>query len=230
MDIVIKDREVITNEDYNFLRARMQRLEEAYKQCIDDRVRNAVKDKTLYEICERFPSFFEDYADSFEGCRMSSLKEITDLTELVMSKYSIEKLPKIEASQVKKMLKLKDKALKSFVSGYNTAVATKDLTYYSQRIDDKLIFLTQQDGELVGAVTQVSKSQRNGECLCHFCRRFRRGDDILFVTNSARTAKDEYSSIGQTICSDFETCNRSIEERENVVKFLQYKKQAERER
>lgn len=230
MDIVIKGREEVTNEDYNFLRVRMRRLEEAYKQCIDQKVRQAVKERTLYEICERFPNFFEDYAEAFETCQMSSLREIVDLTDMVLGKYSVEKLPTIQASQVKKMLKLKDKALNSFVKGYNDAVAQRDLTYYSQRIDDKLVFLTQKDGELVGAVTQVSKAQRKGECLCHFCRKFRRGDEILFVTNSARTAKGEYSSLGQSICSDYERCNQDIEDRERVVKFLRYKSDTEAER
>lgn len=230
MDIVIKGREEVTNEDYNFLRVRMRRLEEAYKQCIDQKVRQAVKERTLYEICERFPNFFEDYAEAFEACQMSSLREIVDLTDMVLGKYSVEKLPTIQASQVKKMLKLKDKALNSFVKGYNDAVAQRDLTYYSQRIDDKLVFLTQKDGELVGAVTQVSKAQRKGECLCHFCRKFRRGDEILFVTNSARTAKGEYSSLGQSICSDYERCNQDIEDRERVVKFLRYKSDTEAER
>ncbi len=230
MDIVIKGREEVTNEDYNFLRVRMRRLEETYKQCIDQKVRQAVKERTLYEICERFPNFFEDYAEAFEACQMSSLREIVDLTDMVLGKYSVEKLPTIQASQVKKMLKLKDKALNSFVKGYNDAVAQRDLTYYSQRIDDKLVFLTQKDGELVGAVTQVSKAQRKGECLCHFCRKFRRGDEILFVTNSARTAKGEYSSLGQSICSDYERCNQDIEDRERVVKFLRYKSDTEAER
>lgn len=230
MDIVIKGREEVTNEDYNFLRVRMRRLEEAYKQCIDQKVRQAVKERTLYEICERFPNFFEDYAEAFEACQMSSLREIVDLTDMVLGKYSVEKLPTIQASQVKKMLKLKDKALNSFVKGYNDAVAQRDLTYYSQRIDDKLVFLTQKDRELVGAVTQVSKAQRKGECLCHFCRKFRRGDEILFVTNSARTAKGEYSSLGQSICSDYERCNQDIVDRERVVKFLRYKSDTEAER
>ena len=120
------------------------------------------------------------------------------------------------------MLKLKDKQLKSFIKGYNEAVAKKPLTYYSQRIDDRLVFMTVQDGEFVGAATEVSKDRRNGECLCHFCRRFRRGDDIVFVTNTARTAKGEYSSIGQTICSDYESCNRELEDKPPVVKFLRY--------
>lgn len=223
MDIVIKGREEVSNEDFNFLRKRMARLEEVYKQSVDPVVRRAVRDKTLFDICERFPSFYEDYADRFEACQMSSLMEITQLYDFVMAKYSIEPLERIESEkQVKRMLKLKDKQLKAFIKGYNDAVARKPLTYYSQRIDDKLVFMTVQDGEFVGATTDISKNRRNGECLCHFCRRFRRGDDIVFVTNTARTAKGDYSSIGQTICSDYDSCNREVEDKPPVVKFLKY--------
>lgn len=230
MDIIIKGREEVTNEDYNFLKKRMKRLEECYKQSCDQQIRNAVKDKTLFEICERFPSFYEDYGESFEACKMSSLKEVADLVDMVLAKYSIEKLSPITMQEAKKILKLKEKALKQFVKGYNEAVARENLTYYSQRIDDKLVCLTEQNGEFVGAATDISKGKRNGECLCHFCRRFRRGDEIVFVTNSARTAKGEYSSIGQSICSDYEACNRDIEERQPVVKFLSYKLEKGNER
>ncbi|MBQ8132749.1 MAG: hypothetical protein IJ193_09690 [Bacilli bacterium] len=216
--------EQIPNEDYNFLRARMMRLEESYKQSVDQRVRKAVRDKTLYEICERFPNFFYDYADAFEACEMSSLMEITNLYNMVMGRYSVTPLPRIESEkQVKKLLKLKDKALKSFIRGYNEAVAHGDLTYYSQRIDDKLVFLTVENGEFVGAATDVSRKQRNGECLCHVCRRFRRGSDIIFVTNTAQTSKGDYSSIGQTFCSDYESCNKAVEDSKPLVKFLKYK-------
>ena len=225
------ETKVISNEDYNFLRKRMLRLEESYKQSNDSTVRRAVRDKTLFDICERFPDFLYEYGDVFECCAMSSLKEITDLYDLVMGRFSIKQLPKIESEkEVKRLLKLKDKALKSFIKGYNEAVETHNLTYYSQRIDDKLVFLTVQDGEFVGAATDVSRSQRNGECLCHVCRRFKRGPEITFVTNTAKTTKGEYSSLGQTICSDYESCNREVEDREPLVKFLRYKLDKERER
>ena len=214
----------IANEDYNFLRARMLRLEESYKQSVDQKVRLAVRDKTLYDICERFPEFIEKYGDDFEKCGMSSLKEITYLYDSIMERYSVEKLPMIASEkEVKRILKLKDKALKNFIRGYNAAVSRQNLTYYSQRIDDKFVFLTVDNGEFVGSTTEVSRHQRTGECLCHVCRRFRRGDEILFITNTAQTTKGDYSSIGQTICSDYEACNQAVEDRKPLVKFLRYK-------
>ena len=92
MDIVIKGREEVSNEDFNFLRKRMARLEEVYKQSNDSVVRCAVRDKTLFDICERFPSFYEDFGESFEACKMSSLMEITALFDSVMGQYSVEPL------------------------------------------------------------------------------------------------------------------------------------------
>lgn len=214
----------IPNEDYNFLKTRMLRLEEAYKQSVDSKIRLTVKDRTLYEICERFPEFMNEYGDAFDACTMSSLKEITDLYELVMRNYASEKLPVITSEkEVKKILKLKDKALKNFIRGYNDAVAHQGLTYYSQRIDDKMVFMTVENGQFVGSATDVSKHQRNGESLCYVCRRFRRGNEVLFLTNTAKTTKGDYSSIGQSICSDYESCNRVVEDRRPLVKFLRYK-------
>lgn len=214
----------IANEDYNFLRTRMLRLEECYKQSVDPKIRRAVRDKTLYDIGDRFPEFIEKYGELFDRCEMSSLKEIVDLYDSIMERYSVEKLPFITSEkEIKRILKLKDKALKNFIRGYNEAVSRQDLTYYSQRIDDRFVFLTIDNGEFVGAVTEVSRHQRSGECLCHVCRRFRRGDEILFLTNTAQTTKGDYSSIGQSICSDYEVCNQVVEERQPLVKFLRYK-------
>lgn len=222
--------EEVKNEEYNFLRKRMLRLEEVYKQSSDQKVRQVVKEKTLYEICDRFPDFYEEYQDSFEACKMSSLMEISNLIDLVMSKYSVEALSPITEKEAKKILKLKDKPLKIFVKGYNDAITNKNLTYYSQRIDDKLVFLTMDDNKFVGSVTNVTPNARNGECLCHFCRQFRRGNDILFITNTAKTSKGDYSSIGQTVCSDYSRCNKDIEARDAVVKFLKYKIKKEKTR
>ena len=219
----IDDKEIIKNEDYNFLKKRMQRLEESYKQSNDQKVRQLVKEQTLYEITERFPSFFEEYSNIFEECQMSSLMEIAQLIDLVMSKYLVEKLSPITEKEAKKVLKLKDKALKTFVKGYNDAIVNNNLTYYSKRVDDKLIFLTKQDDELVGLVTNVNPNVKNKECLCYFCRQFRRGNDILFITNTSKSTKGYYSSMGQTVCSDYETCNRSIESNKTLIKFLRYK-------
>ena len=205
---MIKNKEEISNEDYNFLMVRMRGLEETYKQCIDAKVRNIVKEKIFCEICIRFPTFFECYGDYFQQCKMSSLKEICDLIDLVNSKYVVKRMPYIREKQIMKILKLKEKSLKAFVKDYK-----------------KQVVLSQHDGELIGAVTQGFSFKGNKECLCYFCGKFRRGNEILFVTNSVRTAKGKYASIGQTICSDFELCNKNIEKKQNVIRFLSYGKQ-----
>lgn len=217
-------QETIKNEDYNFLRKRMLRLEETYKQSTDQKVRQVVKEKTLYEICDRFPNFYDKFSYLFDKCQMSSLIEITDLIDNVMSKYSVEPLMHITENEIKRLLKLKEKNLRAFVREYNAEIENKKLTYYSQRIDNKLVFLTIDGDKIVGTVTDITPNIRSKECLCHFCRQFRRGDDIIFVTNINKNHKGDYSSIGQTVCSNYEMCNKNIESREDLIKFLEYKK------
>lgn len=217
---------------YNFIRARMKRLEEAYKQSCDQNVRNAVKEKTFYEIAGEIDGFYEKFGDLFDGCEMSSLMEITKLTEAVMSEYSATPLPVIEASQAKRILKLKERDLNNFVKAYNAAVSKQPLTYYSQIIDQKIVFLTQIDGEFVGTVGQISKDRRNRESLCAFCRQFRRGDEIVFATTSTPAKNSgEYSAIGQYCCSDYNRCNNSIEDSsvlEDFVSFAMVKKKGKK--
>lgn len=208
---------------YNFIRARMKRLEETYKQSCDQQVRKAVKEKTFYEIAGEIDGFYEKFEDLFDGCEMSSLMEITKLTEAVMSEYTATKLPQIEPAQAKRLLKLKEKDLKNFVKAYNQAVSKQPLTYYSQLIDQKIVFLTQIDGEFVGSVGQVSKDRRNRESLCAFCRQFRRGDEIVFATVSTPAKNGgEYSAIGQYCCSDHTRCNNSIEDSSVLEEFVSF--------
>lgn len=154
---------------------------------------------------------------------MSSLMEITKLIETVMSEYSAISLPTIEISQAKRILKLKDRDLNNFVKAYNQVVSKQPITYYSQIIDQKIVFLTQINGEFVGTVGQVTKDRRNRESLCAFCRKFRRGDEIVFVTTSTSVKNNgEYSAIGQYCCSDYNRCNNSIEDSGVLDEFVSF--------
>ena len=212
----------IRNIDYNFIRKRLKRLEEAYKQSSDHTVRMAVKDKTFGEIIDRIDGFYEMFGESFEACQMGSLREIDMLCEEVMSKYTAKKLPSIAKGQAKKMLKLKERDLDKLLREYNKAVEERPLTYFSQQIDQKIVFITEMDGELVGTVGQVSKNQKNRESLCPFCNRFRKGDEILFATNAYSGKNGEYSAVGQYFCTDYVRCNEEIEDTTVLDAFVGY--------
>lgn len=212
----------IKNNEYNFLRKRLKRLEEVYKQSCDLIVRNAVKETTLYDIEEGIPGFYDTYAEKFEECKMESLKEVLDLTDEILGNYTIEKLPKIEVKEAKKIFKVKERALNAFVKAYNAAVEKENLSYFSQRVDDKLLLLTYEEGEFLGAVASVQRNRRNKEALCPFCKQFRRGEDIVFMTTNVKEAKSEFAVVGQYCCSEYEICNRDIEEIESVKKFIRY--------
>lgn len=204
---------------YNFLRKRMRRLEECYKQSCDQNVRKAVRDRTLFEISEEIDGFYEMFAEMFNECEMSSLMEIVNLIEKVMENYSAKKLPQIDIKDAKKILKLKEKDVKDFVKDYNKAVIKEPLLYYSKQIDQKVIFLTQIDGEFIANVGQSSKNSNSKETLCCFCNQFRRGDEIMFATTKIGN-KNEYKVIGQYCCSDYQKCNHEIENIKNLETFL----------
>lgn len=120
------------------------------------------------------------------------------------------------------MLKLKERDLNIFLREYNNALKGNPLTYYSQQIDQKVVFVTEDQGQLVGVVGSVSPNQRNRETLCPFCRKFRKGDEIRFVSIPVIGKKGEYSSIGQYCCSDMVKCNADIEETEALTEFVGY--------
>lgn len=215
----------IRNTDYNFIRNRMKRLEDTYKQSCDDNVRNIVKEKTFYEIASRIDGFYEMFAEAFGNCQMSSLMEIVKLSESVMGEYIASTLPTLAESEAKKMLKLKERDLDKFLREYNKAVQSGHLTYYSQIIDQKIVFIVESEGELIGTVGQVSRDKRVKESLCPFCRTFRRGDEIIFVTNKRSGRDGEYSTVGQYCCTDYVKCNLAIEDSSAMETFASYNQQ-----
>ena len=219
----MEEKIVINNEDYNYLRKRMRRLEETYKQSEDPNIRNAVKMTTLEEINKRLYDFKDLFGTDFEKCKMSSLVEIDNLEEKVMSNYKVKKLQEVTEKELKKQLKLKDKPLKAFLKGYNEAIKNEDLTYYAQRIDDKLVILSKTEDEFVGAVTNVIRSNKKSQHLCPFCNKFRHGDEVIFISNVKSNQQGEYSSIGQTICEDYKMCNKDIQSKEALNTFLSFK-------
>lgn len=212
----------IKHAEYNYIKNKLKILESAYKQSIDDSVRKTVKDEIFWELCERIDGFSDVFSGAFEECTMGSLRQIDDLTKKVLEYYSVERLPGISYKEAKKLIKLNERDLNGFVKRYNDAVSKSPLTYYSERIEQKIVFLTQIDGELVGLVSDVPKKQHTGESLCYFCRRFGRGDDVVFVSNVVRTSKTEYTSIGQYCCSDYTRCNSELEDESMVKSFIGY--------
>ena len=105
----------MSNEEYNFVRKRLKRLEEAYNQTIDPSIRIAGKEQTCYELYEWVPAFYDIFCGMLENCRMSSLKEITDITDKISESLEVGKLQEVDVQTAKKILKLKQKQLMLFL-------------------------------------------------------------------------------------------------------------------
>lgn len=213
----------IKNTEYNLIRQKLKRLEEAYGQSCDDNIRKSTKETAFMDLCMQIPAFYESFSEDFDKCQMISLRQIVDLSDAVLSQLDVQKLSRLELSQAKKILKLKEKALNQFLRGYNETAERRPLTYYSQQIDEKMVFLYYQDGQFIGVVGNVSKSQKMRESLCAFCNNFRKGDEIVFVSNTVSSANGDYSTLGQYCCKDTEKCNSSILDPTGLVNFMTYR-------
>ena len=161
---------------------------------------------------------------------MSSLKEIVDIIDKIMSSLTIIKLVEIDLSTAKKIFKLKDKQLNNFVKSYNEAIKKENLTYFSKVIDNKYIILSFKNGEFYGTVTEIPKERKFKKNLCYICDNFRTGDEIYFVTNTSKKATGEYNTIGQYCCSDYQKCNKDIIDSEKLIDFLSHTKKYEKKR
>lgn len=214
----------MNNVEYNFVLKRLKRLEEAYNQTIDPSIRIAVKDQTCYELYERVPEFYNIFGNMLENCKMSSLKEITDITDKISVSLEIGRLQEVDVQTAKKILKLKQKQLMLFLKAYNEAVKKENLTYFSARQDNKFIIMTYKDGEYYGIASDLPKDAKHKKSLCCFCNSFRNGDEIVFATNTLKKSNGEYSSVGQYCCSNYKQCNKDIVDSDKLIEFLSYGK------
>lgn len=213
----------VKNEEYNFIRKKLKILEDTYNQTNDPLVRITVKGQIDYDIYEYLPHIYSNFEKLLESCKMSSLKEILDMTDEILNSLEVIKMPLIDSKTAKKVLKLKDKQLKLFLKQYNERVQNENLTYFSTVVDDKFIVLTYKDGEFYGNVCTNVGNERQRENLCVFCNSFRKGSEITFITNTITKSGTLYASHGQYCCSDYELCNKDITNSEKMFKFLTYK-------
>ena len=221
---------IVSNIEYNHVKKGLKRLEGAYNQSHDDTIRKAVKEKTYFDLAFTIEGFGERFYGAFETCQMQNLKEIDELAGTVLTQLEVTPLPQIEASTLKKRLKLKEKPMNSFVRGYNESTAKTSLTYYSQQIDEKLVLLHYKDGEFIGVVGDVLRKKGIGQSLCAFCNQFRRGEEIAMVTNNVKTPEGAYSTLGQYICLDHVKCNADILEENKLMDFMTYSGAKERKK
>lgn len=154
---------------------------------------------------------------------MSSLKEINDINDKILSSLIINRMKEIDLSTAKKVLKLKDKQLNNFVKSYNEAIKKENLTYFSKVIDNKYIILFEKNDKFYGAVTEVSKERKVRKNLCYICNNFRIGDEIFFVANTTKKTNGEYNTIGHYCCSNYKKCNNDIIDSKKLKEFLLHK-------
>ncbi len=215
----------INNIEYNLIKKKMKQLRDTYMQSNDQEICNVVKEQVFFELGTKINSFADFFAEFFEKCEMNSLKEIDDLEEAVLALIKVVKLPQIEYERMKKKVKMPEKNLKRVVKNYNEAVLNEPLTYYSQQIDEKKVFVFPKDEECLMVLCDTSRYNGGRKILCDFCNGFRTSDEILFVSNTIKLNKEEYSTLGLNCCSDYIKCNQDILQTEKLTDFLRYGKE-----
>jgi len=212
----------ITNIDYNFIKAQLKTLESAYKQSNDKEVLSSVQTRIYFNLVEKIDGFEKNFSEHFESFKMSNLKEIDELSEAILESMNIIHLPEVSEPDLKKKIKLSDRDLASLIRGYNEAVKTP-LTYYSQKIDEKLAILYYEDNIFTSVICNTIKNKKAIiPSFCHFCNTLRKGDEIVFIANTKSTHKD-YSTLGVYCCLDYRACNKEITNKDNLIKFINYK-------
>ncbi len=214
----------IYNTDYNMLRKKIEQLRETYMQSSDENVRNVVKEQVFYDLCEKIELFENHFAQYFETCKMNSLKEIDELAAEIFKNVSVIKMPKIQYEQIVKRIKMASKNLKEIARNYNETIKQESLTYYSQIIDTKMVFIFFHDDELHTVLCDVSQYNGVRKLHCRFCNSFRQSCEMGFVSNTIKFKKNEYSTLGINCCLDYNKCNQDILETQKLTDFMSYGK------
>lgn len=215
---------ILENHEFNFIKKELFKLESAYKQSSDIKVKISVKDQVFFKIQNSIYGFGERYEELFKKCSMDSLQEIDELTNIIFNNIVIKKCKSLEISDLKKNVKLKDRQLKSLINDYNEVIETENISYFSKQIDDKFIIILPVNNEFMVLETRIFKNTKKTKNLCCFCNMFREADELISIVNTKKGKLDNYSSLANVCCKDFKTCNSDIIDIFKIKEFIEFNK------
>jgi hypothetical protein len=208
----------IKKYEYNYIKKRLNDLNNAFKGCVDINIIEATKAYMQEKILNIFTNLSEEEKELLDISKIKDHlhidKYLDELNEYVYG------MPTATNAQISKLFK-KEKKLK--LPSFN-AQASKNV--YLGWIDDsirKLFVAYNMDGKLLGMACRISNCGSNNTHRCIFCNHVGGEDEVAFVSpicKTANTGEGAYRSIGFDMCLDSEKCNERIVAIEKLEKIL----------
>lgn len=209
----------IKKHEYNYIKKRLNDLNNAFKGCVDINIIEATKAYIHGNILNIFSNLSEDERALLDISKIKNPLHINKyLAELDEYVYG---MPNITNAQIIKLFK-KEKKLK--LPSLNSQDSKN---VYLGWVDDsinKLFVAYNMNGKLIGMSCRTLKYTSNNTNRCTLCNHVGGENEVAFVSPICKTSnagEGSYKSIAFDICLDSEKCNDrivSIEKLESILK------------
>ena len=206
----------IKKQEYNYIKRCMGDLNNAFRNCVDknivDAVRISCKDKIL--------STFNELSD--EQKKIIDISNITDpiliepyLKEL--NKY-VYGMPNLSATEIIKVFK-KEKKIK--LPDLNIEDSNMVYLGWIDESTRKLLIVYKLDGKLLGMACRLPKVSNKSTNICALCNHIGSENEVSFVSPICKqTSEYDYKSLGFYVCLDSNECNERIETVEKLEELI----------
>ncbi|MBB6214305.1 rubrerythrin [Anaerosolibacter carboniphilus] len=211
-------RVFIKKHEYNYIRARLNDLNNAFKGCVDINIIEATKAHMHEKILNIFTDLSQEEKELLDISKINDPlhidKYLAELNEYVYG------MPNVTNAQISRLFK-KEKKLK--LPNLNSQDSKN---VYLGWVDDsvrKLFVAYNMDGKLVGMACRISSYGSNNTHRCVLCNHVGSENEVAFVSpicKTTNTGEGAYRSIGFDICLDSVKCNERIASIEKLEKIL----------
>ncbi|TCP28839.1 treble-clef zinc-finger protein [Scopulibacillus darangshiensis] len=207
----------IRNHQYNHIKKQTQILQHAQTTVTDQKVIEAVRCSTEFEVIEAFPDATDNQMQILKG--ISELKTPEDCEEYLSSlEPYLMAFPHVTEKQIRKLFP-KNKKLK--MPNLST-LAGQSLTYLSW-VDistNKKFIIYELNGKIIGVEGRYTIANKDNTC--SLCKGH--GKVALFTAKSksrpANSSPDYYKAVGNYMCVDSDECNEHITDVAYLEKFI----------
>lgn len=205
---------MIKSHQFNYIKAQAQTVVNGYTTVNDDEVLKAIKSMALERVQEVFPEASQEQMELFQ--QIEDIKNKEDV-EVFLAKLVHFVLPfkKLTEQQIKKLFPKEKKLKLPDLSMFNL----KETSYISwiDKGSNKKFIVCLLDDQLIGV--QGSFSPLNKKGICTICNGY---EEIgLFVVKKKGSSQDSFSSSGNYICTDSQSCNRNLQSLDKLNYFIQ---------
>lgn len=208
----------IKKHEYNYIKKRLHDLNNAFRNCTDINIIQAVKASAQEKILRFFTNLSEEEKELLDISKITDPLHIDNyLRELNEYVYG---MPNITKTQIIKLFK-KEKKLK--LPDLN---AQDSKIVYLGWIDEsirKLLIVYNMNGKFIGMACRLPNLNSNNTNVCTLCNHIGPENEVAFVSPICKTSnpgKDAYKSIGFHICLDSAKCNDRIVSLEKLEELL----------